>query len=381
MLKKIFCLIFAALILMTGSAFANEHHLQIKLTVHQNEDESFLSADAFFCNNEILILSSLFPSYYLSLKEDTGRMIPELSQGISFNSFSIPPIRNALAELIRMMNLSESEGVYTGDLFDGASVQAAGSFTMEELLALPEEVFDAKGENWIFFIKPLIGEIKNQLEQKGLIKSVVRFGVYDNGKYLTITGISDEKTIFTLSCDFADPNAVKAVFGRSENGTNYYWVSDFNVLSENEIRYTCRLLADGKKQGFRSVMNCTPVLTENWKISLSENREEMSFSGEILPGNEMSPADITGYLSLEKYTFQAQIGFRNMEGTCLNISSVLDESPVHTEGLKAFSMDNLSDLPDIGTITSEISRNMMPFMLQLIQLLPEEYMTLLFSLN
>ena len=377
MLKKI-CLIVAALILMTGSAFARDCHFQILLTVHQDETESSLSADVFFCENKMILISSLFPSFFLSLQENTDSILSITEQESSFDSFYIPPIMTVMKELIQVMNLSENEGMYSGDLFDAAGLQASGTYTIEEFLSLPEMISAKESADQSYLWELVQTELKELLNQTDLTKVIVHFSLYDNGKYLTLTGTEEERTIFTVSFDFSGQNTVKAVLGYAENGSNYYWVSEYSVLSEDEIRLTCGLFADNKQQGYRSIVNSQPILTENWQIQLSDNRKEMSVAGEMIPGNGTVPAEFSGCLSLENLSFQARIGFRNTEGTYLNISAVLDDAPVHTEGLKAFAIENLSDLPDIGTLTSEISQNIIPFMLQIIQLLPGEYSDLLF---
>lgn len=377
MLKKIL-LILLALILTAGSAAAGDCHLDIQFAVHNGTEESAVTAEAIFREKEILILSGLFPSYAFSV----GSGDAELS-GISglegpFEPFRMPPVKEILEMFTAAMNPETMNGVFSGDLFEEARTVTTCTFTLDELFNAFRETNDPEKAGTAEIRDNAAGDILHMENLQELSKIVIRCSLYDGGNYVTMNGVEGDRTLFTASCDFTDPLAVKTVFGYPDSGKNYYDFSEIKVLSEREIIIHSTMISDAQKLGYRAVMNNPPVLRENWNIKLSENRKEICFTGEIIPGNEKKTVEIGGTISTENKTLlMAKISFKNWEKSWFTLAVSLDDTPVNTESLKVITPDSADAMPFLG----EVSMNAMTFLTKLNQALPEDYQLELFPMN
>ncbi len=362
-------------ILLAGSAYAEGgSRLDIHFIIHHKDTESAVTAEALIRENELLILSGLFPSYAFSLKGDYTEFLSGSDDHVLFPPFSIPETGNILKLVMPGMNTETFEGFFAGDLFDDATSVTKCVFSWNDILSDAMSFASQEGLQ----PDPSDGSMADGiLSVSGLQKLSgiqIRSGIYDDGKYLVLNAVNKDRTFATISCDFSDPSGIRSVLGYAENGKNFFWVHNLSIVSSDEIKFSSALLADPRKQGYRSAMINTPVVTESGNIQLSENRSKLTFSCQILPGNKKRPIGISGYLSFEsRPVFNATISFMDWEDAYFTLSFNRDDTTVNTESLKIISMDKFYDLTDSEALLSEVSLNMVQFVLDLIQAVPEEY--------
>ncbi len=381
MLKKIFSVLIA-MVLLTGTAAAGDYHLDIQFVVHQEKEDTAVTAEAVLRGHDIRVMSGLFPSHVLVMDNDNA----ELLQWIDnlpriFGTFSIPSFSEYLSAFGTAMQAETITGVFAGDLFDDAHTMKTVMLTpaefMDEIMkvAAPEHASGAGNPNRNPETNLSGGVLRN------ISDIMIRCDIFDDGKYMTINGVETGRTLFTVACDFNNYENPKFVTGYPDNGKNYYNVAEFKLISDMEINISSELISDRNKTGYRTVMNDTPVLKENWDIKLAQDRKEISFSGRIIPANGKKTVEITGSISTEnKPILLAKIGFEGWPDSWFTLAVTLDNTPVNTESLKAFSVLTGNE-DEYERFTGEISRNMMIFLARLMQALPEDYRFELFPLN
>ena len=376
MLKK-FCLLVIVMILVSGSACAEDLHIGMQFIIHQKDSETAVTADALIREHEIMLISGLFPSYAFSF-ESEGASLTELADtDMAINLFTLPEKKEVITAFLQMMNAGTYEGFFAGDLFDNATLAAKGSIYPADFLSfLAGHVQPEKDQDI-----GIMNGSGNFPEVSKLSELLIKYNVYDNGKYISFYGSEGNKTVFTVSCDCSAPDILKAVTGYASGGKNYYWDSTMTLVSPNEIFYTSALLADTLKQGYRNAVKGTPVVTENWTLQLSEDQKDIAFSGMILPENNRKTVEIEGGFSVKNHpAILIKAGFRDWEESYYTLSLDMNESTVNTEGLKIIPLNKLSDFSEAQSAAAEITENGIPFLLKMIMSLPEEYQDYFLSL-
>ena len=381
MLKKIFSVLLV-MTLMTGCAAAGDYHLDLQFVVHQGNEDTAVTAEAILRGHEIQFISGLFPSYILALEYNNAELMQKIaSPAEPFDFFAMPSFRKILSAFSTAVQAETVNGLFTGDLFDEAHTMTSGTFSPEEFF---DRIIKTADPGYVSGSDEQQGAGEGILSGTGLQQLsdiMIRYSIYDQGDYLTLNGVLGDKTVFTLSCDLTEQNSVKYVLGYPDNGKNYYSISEFKVVSDREISISSAMISDRNKLGYRTVMNNSPVLKENWTLRLSQDRKEISFNGEIIPGNGKKPAEITGSISTEnRPTLLARIGFRDWTESWFTLAVTLDNTQLNTESLKVVSL-NSADENQSQEFAGEVVRNATAFLARLMQALPEEYRTELFPLN
>ena len=372
MFKKL-CLFFLVMILMTGSAFAGDTRLEAQFIIHHENTESAVTAEILFREKEILVLSGLFPSYAFSVPGNYAGLLTDSGKEKAFTPFSIPGTGSVPGN-IAQIHSDPSDGIFAGDLFDFAGTVTEGTVSLQELISGLLNLKRSGDTDSGSFPNELSQAILSFPGFQELPEILIQYKDFDHGKYLILNGLSADRTVFTASFDFTVQDSVKAVFGHAEDGKNYYWVHSFSLISSEEIRVTSFLQSDPLKQGYRSIMNSAPIVKENWSFRLSGNKKSLSFTGEILPENEKKSVEISGIISADSNpVFSARIGFSGLENSYFTVYASMDPTPVNTDNLMILTLDDLSGSSDGNSFISEISANIVPFMMQLVQALPEEY--------
>lgn len=377
MLKKL-CLILVAIVMLTGSALADDSRIAVQVIIHQKDNESALTAEMLIRDDEILLTSGLFPSYAFSVTDNHPALSETSAAMKEFNPFDLSKIAPFLTGMIQNLNPETAEGVFSGDLFDNASSVMKGRFILNSLM----NILTGEDENKLL-PGSAVTEIASELFSISDLSNIeIQYNLYDEGNYLILNGLENDQTFFTISFNFTDPSAVKALLGYADEGANYYWKSEVSILSENDLNYSSVLIADPQKKGYRSIMQNKPILTENWNVKLSESRKILSFTGEILPANDKKPVDVSGSVSLEDQPeMLAEIRFRDWEEAYLTISVKSDKSSMNTEGLKIFNMNSLTDDTETEAFKNEIVENAVPLFMKIMLVLPDEYRKDLLPLN
>ena len=373
LLKKM-CLFILVMVLLTGSAFAEDTRVEIQFIVHQENSESAFTAEVLFRESEILVLSGLFPSFAFSVPGEYSGFSAIPDQDTTFNSFSLDDTGSVIRNILEQMNTVTLSGLFAGDLFDQAGTVTKGTVSFQELLSVLPTLNSSWKINPELFRKSFMQEVFPASGLPDLSGTLIQYNVFDDGKYLILNGLEKDKTVFTASFDFSVRNSLKAVIGHAEEGKNYYWIHDLSILSPDEFRLTSALKSDLLKQGYRSIITNPSIVTENWNVQLSENRKEISFDGEIVPENGKKTVEISGMISTESKTvFRAKIGFRDLEESYFTFSVSMDHLPVNTGNLKVLSLSDFTSSSEYDSFLTEISGNIIQFMLKLSQALPEDY--------
>ncbi len=131
-------ILFLALILFSGSAFAQDYHLDVEVTVCEGNDSRNISLNVLFRSKELLLLSSLFPSFAVSVPDNTGTLNPDDIN--SLFSSEMPPVYISVdhagffKKYSEYITEPERKGFFSGDLFDNAKTVKSATFSLGELL-------------------------------------------------------------------------------------------------------------------------------------------------------------------------------------------------------------------------------------------------------
>ena len=198
MLKK-FLIVLSVLVLFSGTASAQDQHIGLRLSLHYEGEETVLDTDILFGEEETLLFSGLFPSYVISAPSVEG-MEMAYQDGLSFTgALSLADFSGMITEWQTAFQAEEEYGVFAGDLFDTASVKQTGSCSLDALIDLFLQIQNAEtGLNEIFSGFDLPEEELNF--STGI---QMDYSVFDSGKYFTLDGKEENRTVFTASFDFS----------------------------------------------------------------------------------------------------------------------------------------------------------------------------------
>ena len=372
LLRK-FLLVLTVLLLVSGAASAQDQHIGLRLTVHYDGEESILDADILFGEDETLLFSGLFPSYVISAPPIEGMELRNNQDSLSFaDALSMAEITEMFTAWAAALQLEEEYGVFAGDLFDAASVKQTGKCSLNELFSLFLQT-----QNKETGLNDILSGFELPEEDMSLFTGIrMDYSVFDSGKYFTIAGKEEDRTVFTASFDFSDPAFIKMIAGHAENGKNYYWAATIASESGSEMKIHSALLADEMKTGYRSVAGNSPIITEDW--GLTATKDKLTFSGIITPANELDPILLSGFITAEKSPgFYVEIRFGEQEDSYLSFSAFLDEEDISAENKTKLMTDELTNTESIAKLSDEAGIRTFSFYMKLIQILPEAYLNIL----
>ena len=373
MLKKFLILLILPIFLL-GTASAQDQHTGIVITLHQSGDETVFPSDLFVTDDGVYIVSCFFPSCALFIPDEGNRELLRGIQLTDFPSFSMHHFPELLQKAFSDLNLKTEEGIFAGDLFEESHTMQSFICGLDDVIQYLSGLQSTSG-NPEYPADPWLSDKLYRLSDRlDLTGTAAEFRLFDSGKYLSVTGRKDDKIIFTASFDFSVPERVKAVWGTSDNGKNFYWEVTETYVSESEVRISSRLLADSRKEGYRSVFSNEPVLFENYVLTLSESRTALVFTGEIIPQNELPAIVITGGLDADENPFfYATVRF-GLEDSRLSVTAETDDRLPAVEGLKIIPVTELSETGSASFLLEEASDRFFSFYASLLRILPGEYL-------
>jgi hypothetical protein len=381
MLRKSLILFCALMLIIAGTAQAQDANLEIEITVHQPDLEKNLTAAVAFREHDTVVLSDLFPSFAVVFPETIN---PEVILCLfpSGEELSLDGIAESVARTAAGIQTAGIPGLYSGDLFDDAQVLQTGSMTPEDFLASIRSAPDY-GENPVFVLfDAAVSMLLATMEEADLSGVEILHRVFDGGKYLCLNLTKGDETLATASFDFSQDANIRAVFGYAENGKNYYWNIEMNESAENQIQIRSALFSDAGKRGFRSVRNGAPVLETSWTLSLLPTLREIVANGMFVPSNGLDPIILKGVFSAkETPALSMDLHFN---GTEENILSVVVKAGSTTPDLTdrtILSIGEMSSPETIAPFTSEISLRFLSFYSVFIQAIPEGYLQLFTMLD
>ena len=364
------CLVLA---LVCANAFAESRALLIEFSIGGEGAETSASFEAEIGEEQIRIISELFPSYYLSA--DTEGLLESLPDDGTFNefpSFNTYDVSSVLDQLVWEMGYHEASGIFSGDAFNEAYDVREGVAHFYSLLSALERMGGIPGT---------ISNLAESLSVTAgidLFSPTVLYRVFDSGIYLSLTWMQEDYTVFTVSADFEDPMHHRIVWGYPENGRNYYWLTDIEYLSAEEIRITNSFFPDENKDGFRAAAQKEPVLNENWILRLSPDHRELSFEAEMIPLNGKSPVSISGNSAPSGgKLLTAELSFGNMPGTAYRLSVQTEQKDFDYRYMKKVTASDVADSPARTGLSGEFSMYFQKIYTELIRSLPDEYRQML----
>ena len=224
-MKRIFCILTAALLLSFSSSYADQHmDIQCMLAGEAEGEGNILTVDLYEQEVTIYALSSLIPDNALQIRQDAGFSLREITALLSLRPSQAAEIwRAADATFMQWLeqSLSEpTEGVYAGELFDHASTSREADLRIDDLILLAESFSvsgytgDPDGADSAILSMPLSGLLE-PLKGSGLTVSILSF---DGGTYLSAQILDRKDVIMTVSADRSRKNGFRILTSYREDG-------------------------------------------------------------------------------------------------------------------------------------------------------------------
>ena len=377
-------ILFLALILFTGSAAASDYHLDAEVTASGRNDTRSISINVLFREKELLLLSSLFPSFALSVPVNAGMLYPgDLS---SLFAPQNSPIYVSLDGTGFFKKYSESireperEGFFSGDLFDSAGTVKTAEVSMDELLGYIRAEYGPEDADISLMGEILSRHLSGRMEPD-LSGTVIRWNVYDQGKYVTLILLKGDLAYATVSLDYSRDNRIRAVIGYAENGRNYYWDTETEQTGENQVEFRAELLSDALKKGFRTAKSSTPVLQFSFTATALPSLRQVFTTGMFTPSNGLDSILFSSTFSLgEKPVLTADLYFSSSKDNAISLKICADDTPFDTEGKTVIPSNAMSESGQMPTFTSQLAVNFLHFYSAVKEVVPAEYQDILYSM-
>ena len=381
MLRKSLILFCALMLMIAGTAQAQDANLDIEITIHQPDLEKSLTATVVFRQQDTVVLSDLFPSFAVAFPET---MNPEeiLAFFPSGEKLSLDGIAEFVAQAVAGIQTVGIQGLYSGDLFDDAQILQTGSMTPEDFITYIQSAPDYRENPVSVLFDAAVSALVAAMGEVDLSGVEILYRIFDGGKYLCLNLTKGDETLATASFDFSQDAMIRAVFGHAENGKNYYWNVEISESAENQIRIHSALFSDTWKKGFRSVRNGTPVLESSWTLSLLPVLKEVVANGMFVPSNGLDPIILNGVFSVkETPALSMDFHFNGAEENILSVVVKAGSTMPDLTGRTLLSVGELSSPETIAPFTNEISLRFLSFYSAFIQAIPEGYLQLLTVLD
>ena len=374
-MKRFFCLILTLVMLGTaGSALAGERCCAIGIRVQTGEREIQADLNIFSDNGRILLTSSLIPDTCIGISDaDPDEILKFLSDIISvFSDEKVKEtIRNCAKEWIIFMRPEIRNGTFSGDAFEKASVLQEINFSYGDLLLLGMTIRKALRNQGISTIPADIDWTALPAPSRN-----IRFNLklFDGGKYCSLAVLDGENTLITASANLSDPDCILLIYGCGYNGKNYY----SRILAErkeSKIDITEMLYADDRKTGYPGLGENDLILTRN--NTIEKNNEEIRFSGCMFPANGMAPVIVSGSIKniRDGRFFEGEIHFSGYDGIRATITADMDNGATGDMIPERIISISQADEGALVSLGAEIGTSVLPMLIQVINALPEEYIS------
>lgn len=376
MFRKCFAVILV-LMMLTGTAMAQELCLDVEFGLNNPEYEKSITFSVLFREEELLVLSNLFPSYAVAVAEKVNT--DDFFSGLPADvTISLEDAGWFTARTFDALPLKQVQGFYSGDLFEDARSRISSTFSVEELLSFMQDTTESGMDNPA---AELFGQMFSQIlngSESGFAGAELQVNIYDEGKYVTLNLVNGEDTIGTLSLDYSVAGMMKGLFGYAEGGKNWYWEAEVKEIASNQLQYSSRLLADPGKKGYRAIKNSSPVLESTWTVSTLPASHTVMLNGAFVPSSGAAPVVFSGEISMnEKPALSLEAYFNGAEDTVYSVSAKVADSVPDAENKNKVSVEDLMDPEKLTSFTSEIGMRGLLFFTTLIRSMPAEYQKLI----
>ena len=379
-MKRIFCIILIVSMLACSFAVAEETaHYRLRLGIVSFGMEKEIEMHFYIQDNIVSVFSSLFPDTCIRLSADKDAYSgdPALQMNDVYSGEQISQIfLDSLQEWISFMNPEIRTGIFTGDTFEAAGTMEYFRFSYSDFIVLLNMMSRRIKDLGIpdFFTAFLSGS------ETFLPKSNYQYEmkVFNGGKYYTLNMLDGTDVLITLSLNTENPGNIIMVLGYGEKEKNYYHQLNMDFSQTKNLQLSGKIYADDQRVGFSGISDreliCSSVLSME-----QEDDSGIKYSIRFEPANSVPPAVFSGYMNhspSSEHVLDGKLHFQEEERFILTVSVDRDSDLRIPQAEKTFEMNNM-DENDSNALSTEIGKNLAPFMIQLMTSIPEEYMHLI----
>ena len=367
-----------AMVIPAAGALAGGNHCGIEAQVLAGDQDIRIRLDIYAENDQIYITSTLVPDTCVRISginaAEIGDAAAELIRNIRGGRMT-EIAEGCLRDWIAFMQPETREGVFSGDAFDRATSMQRITFSWGDLTMLGRNTLKAlKAEG-------LSGELlEGDWAELMTPQRNIRFDlkIFDGGKYASLGVLDGADTVMTVSANLADPDCALIITGCGTGGKNYY-SSILAEKKENRVDITEMLYADDMKTGFPTLgsdsLICTQANNIEW-TGTDGAAESCRLSGTLFPANGMKAIQYEGTVSHVNTgrVFEGTVSFSGYDGISATITADLDDETIGEMPARMIDLDRADEKELIG-LGTEIGVALLPMLFQVINALPEEYIT------
>ena len=367
-----------AMVIPAAGALAGGSHCGIEAQVLAGEQDTRIRLDIYADNDQIYITSSLIPDTCIRISginpAQIGDAAAELIRNIRSGKMT-EIAEGCIRDWIAFMQPETREGSFSGDAFEQATSMQRITFSWGDLMML--------GRNTLKALKTegLSGELlEGDWSELLTPQRNIRFDlkIFDGGKYASLGVLDGADTVMTVSANLSDPDCALVITGCGTGGKNYY-SSILAEKKENRVDITEMLYADDMKTGCPGLGTDSLICTQANIIEWTETNgtaENIQLSGTLFPANGMKPIQYSGTISNVETgrIFEGTVSFSGYDKVSASVTADLDDETIGEMPARLIDLDRADEKELIG-LGTEIGVALLPTLFQVINALPEEYIT------
>lgn len=384
-MKKIFCLLFALMLLTGAAAFASaERHLEVKAVFSGSMEGRTVCFDLYEQGGKIYTVSDLIPDCAVETDPAFSGISPDalftllfLNPETACNAFEKADA--ILFNWIEGLPSETKNGVFAGDLFDSAVTVNVSSSSLSELNAS----LDASAAQWndgsenAAALSGLFSLALTKMNQ--LFPGTdpqLRIKNYDGGQWIVVEISDGNDVLAVVSADRSAGITGRLLFSWRDAGLYYF--RDITMEFSDVRSSVFMSLYSGNQSVYSSVITGRPLFSESFTLSRDEKNVpciDWTFMADVL----QQPFAVTGTSSLNTDgTAEMDLSARieGVEGEKLNVSIRLDtaDTAAVTGGTRILHSSSEQDSAEISLTAGS---QLMYLAAELIPALPEAYQTLI----
>ena len=380
-MKKIFCIIAALTFLITFSASADEH-IEVSGTFTGSLEGNVISFDLYEQDNQTVVVSSLFPEIAVYMDQEIYE--PDLLFLMTPDSIRSAELilGQTLDSWIETQTLHSEEGVFAGSLFDESSIEMHTSFTVSDFITFFQTASTDINSDDLFthaIFRSIISGLNRILSIAEDPDLLVHYRRYENGIFETLSFISRNSTILTISIDHAQKDSKKILFEYNSQSRYYFREYIYNYLSE-KVNLSCAFYSSSSSV-YSKVKNQAPAFKETFELfNGTDNTSGFQYS---LESNSLSsPLLITGDIiqyMIGSAEIRADLHIQDYEDEQMKIIA-FQEKMNRTVAFSDKTPMHLQNEKDRAEVTEAVMSGITNTAAKLIYTLPVPYQNLLISL-
>ena len=357
-MKKILLSISLIVVILAGCSAACAQNITAEIEIYSNDGTVSSEYAALSVDEECLkITSSIIPGFCITEPINGTEMFHLVcDQMIGKFILEAPDMKRALHEWSGSFESQSQTGFFSGDAFDEAHSVIRGTCSKQDVLVLLRsslknqllEAFLKDHED--SFRKIALSGISSLLDSEE-----IEYGIYDEGDYFSLTGKTDRMTLWTLSCNFSDPDLIMTVLGYPTEGKNHYFTSEIRYISPQTAAMSTEYRTDPDMKGYRSIINDPPVLQESWMFSASDKFSQISATGTIIPQKELEEIHISCIIQpVADHLFHADYSFGSSEKRSFSIDIKKNNTVINTDSMFVIRFPEIFAFPGNNAFIQEL---------------------------